>query len=72
VETNARTLIYQLGRQVTDLPRSLVARWIAWIQIWDFEIKHVPGKKNSAADGLLRQYYDVTDIPLEPVEDVDD
>ena len=72
METNTRTLIYQLGRQVTNLPRSLVARWITWIQIWDFEIKYVLGKKNSTADGLLRQYCDVTNIPLEQVEDVDD
>jgi len=54
------------------LPRSLVARWIAWIQIWDFEIKHVLGKKNSATNGLSRQYCNITNIPLKPVEDVDD
>jgi hypothetical protein len=72
IETDARTLIYQLNRQVTDLPGSLVARWIAWIQLWDFQIRHVPGKKNSAADGLSRMHCDETNVPTEPEEDVDE
>lgn len=32
-----------------------MTRWITWIRLFDFEVKHVPGKKNGAADGLSRR-----------------
>ena len=39
----------------TDLPGALITRWIAWIQLFDFDVKHIPGKKHTAADGLSRK-----------------
>ena len=32
-----------------------MVRWIAWIQLFDFKVKHVPGKKHTAANGLSRR-----------------
>ena len=30
-------------------------RWIAWIRLFDFEVKHIPGSKNAVADALSRK-----------------
>lgn len=38
VETDAKTLVYQLNQAASNLPGALVTRWIAWIQLWDFDI----------------------------------
>ena len=55
LETDAAVLVAQLNRTATDLPGSLVVRWIAWMRLFDFEVRHIPGKKNTAADGLSRR-----------------
>lgn len=55
LETDANVLVAQLNRSGTDLPGSLLTRWLAWIRLFDFEVKHVPGKKHTAADGLSRR-----------------
>jgi reverse transcriptase-like protein len=55
LETDAKTLVAQLNRSATDLPGSLVVRWISWIRLFDFTVKHVPGTKNSATDALSRR-----------------
>jgi hypothetical protein len=36
-------------------------RWITWIRLFDFEIKHIPGSKNVVADTLLRKPLGLTD-----------
>src|SRR5436190_14929007 len=54
LETDVNVLVAQLNRSVTDLPGSLVMRWIAYIRLFDFEVRHMPGKKHTAADGLSR------------------
>ena len=38
LETDANALVAQLNRSGTDLPGALVTRWIAWIQLFDFEV----------------------------------
>jgi hypothetical protein len=55
LELDANTLVAQLNRSATDLPGALVTRWIAWIRLFDFTVRHVPGSKHTAADGLLRR-----------------
>jgi hypothetical protein len=37
------------------LPRALVIRWIAYIQLFDFTVRHVLGTKHTAADGLSQR-----------------
>jgi len=71
VETDANTLVAQLNRAATDLPGALMTRWLAWIQLWDFDVRHVPGKKNSLADGLSRRPPD-GERPDEPTEDIEE
>ena len=55
LETDANVLVAQLNRSATDLPGALVTRWIAYIRLFDFEVRHVPGNKHTAADGLSRR-----------------
>jgi RNase H-like domain found in reverse transcriptase len=55
VEVDAKTLVAQLNRSASDLPGALVTRWIAWINLFDFDVKHVPSKKHAIADGLSRR-----------------
>jgi hypothetical protein len=52
LETDANVLVAQLNRVATDLPGALVTRWIAWIRLFDFEVRHVKGSKHTATDGL--------------------
>lgn len=37
-KTDASVLVAQLNRSATDLPGALFTRWIAWIQLLDFEV----------------------------------
>lgn len=55
LEIDAKTLVSQLNRSATDLPGALVTSWIAWIRLFDFDVKHVPGQFHGAADGLSRR-----------------
>src|ERR1700737_1799005 len=55
LETDASVLVAQLNRSATDLPGALVTRWIAYIRLFDFEVRHVPRNKHTAADRLSRR-----------------
>ena len=70
LELDANTLVAQLNKAATDLPGALVTRWLAWIQLFDFEVKHVKGTKHTAADGLSRRPFQEGDTEEE--EDIDD
>jgi hypothetical protein len=73
VETDSRTLIAQLNRSATDLPGSLITRWLALLNLWEFDIRHVEGKKNVVADALSRRPEpEGWEAPDEPEEDVED
>ena len=72
VEVDAKTLVAQLNRTATDLPGALVTRWIAWIRLFDFDVRHVPGKKNAVADGLSRKPPGPSDLVQENDEDIED
>ena len=73
LETDASVLVSQLNRGGTDLPGALITRWIAWIQLFDFDVKHVAGKKHTAADGLSRKPVTEEDIrERENEQDIED
>ncbi len=55
VEIDAKTLVHQLNQPASDLPRSVVNRWLAWIRRFDFDLKHVAGTKHGGPDALSRR-----------------
>ena len=71
VETDARTLVAQLNQSALDVPGALVNRWLAWIRLFDFEVRHVAGTKHLAADGLSRRPWTPEDDE-ESEEDVEE
>ena len=38
-----------------NLSGSVVVRWIAWIYLFNFDVRHILETKNTMADGLSRQ-----------------
>ena len=49
-------------------PNATINRWIAGILLFDFKLRHVPGKDHAPADGLSRRAHtddDEEDIPDE-------
>jgi len=55
LEIDPSTLVAQLNTSARDLPGALVTQWLAWIRLFDFTVRHVPGTKHTAADGLSRR-----------------
>ena len=55
VEIDARTLVHQLNQPTSDLPGTVVGRWIAYIRLFDFEIRQVAGTKHKGPGALSRR-----------------
>jgi hypothetical protein len=55
------------------LPGALITRWLAWIRLFDFDIRYIPGTKYIAANGLSRRPKTQSDNDDEKYEvDIDD
>ena len=55
VETDPQTLVRPLNQPPNDLPNAMMTRWLAYIRLFDFTVKHVPGSKNEGAGPLSRR-----------------
>ena len=55
VEIDVRTLVHQLNQPASDLQGLVVNRWLVWIRIFTFDIKHVAGRKQGGLDRLSRR-----------------
>ncbi len=72
LETDANLLVAELNRFGTDLPGTLVTKWIVWIRLFDFDVRHILGNKYTAADGLSRRLSTEKDLAeAEFEEDID-
>ena len=73
LETDAKVLANQLNLAAADLPGALVTRWLAWIRLFDFDVRHVAGVKHGAADALSRRPQTDADVlAAEEEVDIDD
>ncbi|KAL6406203.1 putative gag-pol poly protein [Ilyonectria robusta] len=55
INSAKRVLVDQINNRADDVPGSMVVRWISYLLLFDFTVRHVPGKKNAVADGLSRK-----------------
>ena len=55
VRTDSQSLVWLLNQPPNDLPNAMMTRWLSYIRLFDFDVSHVPGNKNGAADGLSRR-----------------
>jgi hypothetical protein len=55
VTTDSQTLVWLLNQPPNDLPNAMMTRWLAYARLFDFDVRHVKGTKNGAADGLSRR-----------------
>ena len=65
IMTDHKSLIYLRNQNLIDSTR--VARWLDFLANYDFEIKYISGKVNSAADALSRYPHE----DVEPVNAID-
>ena len=49
----------------------MMTPWLAYIRLFDFDVKHIPGNKNGAGDALSRRGQSPHDYP-DPEDDADD
>lgn len=54
LEVDAKPLLGML-KKLDLLPDPILARWISYIQIFDFELKHIPGVNHKGPDALSRK-----------------
>ena len=55
IKTDAYVLAAQFNRSGIDLSGVLIIRWLAWIRLFDFNIRHVSGYKYIIINGLSRR-----------------
>jgi hypothetical protein len=60
-ETNVETPAAQLNRSASDVPGALVIGWLAWIHLFDFDVRRASGEKYTAIDGLSQRPATVLD-----------
>ena len=53
--TDSQTLVWLLNQPPNDLPNAMMTRWLAYARLFDFDVRHVKGNQNGAADGLSRR-----------------
>uniref|UniRef100_A0A8H7K3B5 Reverse transcriptase RNase H-like domain-containing protein n=1 Tax=Bionectria ochroleuca TaxID=29856 RepID=A0A8H7K3B5_BIOOC len=55
LETDAQVLVHQLNGKAEDVPGAMIIRWLSYLFLIDFEVRHIKGVNNAVADGLSRK-----------------
>ena len=55
IEIDVNILIAQLNRSAVNLFKILMIRWLTWICLFDFDVRHVFDKRHTATDELSRR-----------------
>jgi hypothetical protein len=55
VLTDSQTLVWLVNQPPNDLPNAMMTRWLSYVRLFDFDIKHISGTKNGAADAISRR-----------------
>ena len=55
VQTDSQVLVWLLNQPPNDLPNAMITRWLIYIRLFDFDVKHIPGSKNGVIDSLSRR-----------------
>ena len=58
IEIDVNTLIVQFNRSTADLFKVLMTRWLIWIYLFDFDVRHVFDKRYTATDEFSRRSYE--------------
>ena len=73
IEIDANILMTQFNRSAANLSEILIIRWLTWIRLFDFDVKHVLDKKHTIADDLSRQLWNLSnDIDEVHEKNIDD
>ena len=77
IEIDVNILIAQLNRSAVDFSEILMICWLAWIRLFDFNVRHVFDKRHTAADELSRRFRefsnDIDEIHEKNIDDfIDD
>jgi hypothetical protein len=62
LKTNARVFVDQLNRFNTNLSNAFVTRWLVWIRLFDFKIRHVLNIKHIVANDLFKKSSSFNDL----------
>jgi hypothetical protein len=62
LKTNVRVFVNQLNRFDTNLSDALVTRWLAWIRLFEFEVRHVLDIKHIVVNDLFKKSSSFNDL----------
>ena len=55
LKINVRILITQLNRWKIDLSKTFITRWIIWIRLFNFNVRHVSEVKHTVVNDLFKK-----------------
>ena len=73
IEIDVNILIVQLNHSAADLSEILMTRWLTWIRLFDFDVRHVFDKRYTATDEFSRRSRELSnDIDEVHEKNIDD
>ena len=73
IEIDVNILIAQFNRFVADFSEILMTRWLTWIRLFNFDVRHVLDKKYIATDEFFWKSYELSnDIDKIHEKNIDD